>query len=67
MTCSDQEKEQILNKWNEIKVLIESLELDITKNAHGNKSAGVRSRKGLRLLKDLSSKLIKTTIQAEKK
>ena len=56
----------ILDKWNEIKILIESLDLDVHKNANGNASAGVRARKGLRLLKKETSDLIKTTIQSEK-
>ena len=40
----------VLDQWNEIKVLIESLDLDVHKNAGGNASAGVRARKGLRAL-----------------
>ena len=35
----------IIDKWNEVKVLIESLELDVHKNANGNASAGVRARR----------------------
>ena len=57
---------EVLDKWNEIKVLIESLDLDVHKNADGNASAGVRARKGLRLLKKESSELVKLTIQKEK-
>ena len=57
---------EVLDKWNEIKVLIESLDLDVHKNANGNASAGVRARKGLRLLKKESSELVKLTIQKEK-
>lgn len=38
----------IIQEWNEIKVLIESLDVDIIKNADGNASAGVRARRGLR-------------------
>jgi len=56
----------ILDQWNEIKVLIESLDLDVVKNANGNSSAGVRARRGLRLLKTKSSSLVKTTIEADK-
>ena len=56
----------ILEQWNEIKVLIESLELDIIKNANGNSSAGVRARRGLRLLKSKSADLVKMTITEEK-
>ena len=56
----------VLEKWNEIKVLVESLELDVHKNAGGNASAGVRARRGLRLLKTNVAGLIKQTITAEK-
>jgi hypothetical protein len=57
---------QILNKWNEIKVLVDSIDLDVLKNANGNASAGVRARKGLRTLKNAASELVKTTITEEK-
>ena len=57
----------ILEQWNEIKTLVESLELDVTKNASGNASAGVRARRGLRLLKSKSADLVKATIAEEKR
>ena len=56
----------ILDQWNEIKTLVESLEGDVTKNASGNASAGVRARRGLRLLKTKSADLVKATIAEEK-
>ena len=56
----------ILDQWNEIKTLVESLDLDVMKNANGNASAGVRARRGLRLLKSKSSELVKQTIAEEK-
>ena len=56
----------IIDKWNEVKVLIESLELDIHKNASGNASAGVRARRGLRALKSASAEMVKLTILEEK-
>jgi hypothetical protein len=56
----------ILEKWNEIKVLVESLELDVHKNAKGNSSAGVRARKGLRALKKEATDLVKMTIEEDK-
>ena len=56
----------ILDQWNEIKTLIESLDLDVVKNANGNASAGVRARRGLRLLKSKSADLVKQTISEEK-
>jgi hypothetical protein len=56
----------IIDQWNEIKVLVETLDLDVLKNANGNNSAGVRARRGLRLLKNKSSDLVKTTIENDK-
>ena len=56
----------ILDKWQEIKVMIESIDLDVHKNASGNASAGVRARKGLRGLKNAAAELVKLTIEQEK-
>lgn len=58
--------EMITEKWHEIKVLVESLEQDVAKNSSGNSSAGVRARRGLRLLKKEASDLVKLTLEAEK-
>jgi len=57
----------LLEKWTEVKILVESLELDIHKNAGGNKSAGVRTRKGLRLLKKRTTDLVKESLSTDKK
>jgi hypothetical protein len=56
----------LVEKWNEIKLLMESLDVDVTKNAKGNSSAGVRARRGLRLLKTKLGEYSKLTIQEEK-
>ena len=56
---------EVLNKWTDFKLLIESLEEDIQKNAAGNKAAGTRARKGLRTLKTAASELIKLTLGKE--
>ena len=56
----------ILNKWQEIRVLVESIDLDVGKNAGGNASAGVRARKGLRLLKKEAGDLVKMTVEVDK-
>lgn len=56
----------ILELWKEIQTLVESLDLDVMKNANGNASAGVRARRGLRLLKTKSAELVKATIAEEK-
>ena len=56
----------ILENWEALKTLVEELELDVHKNAHGNKSAGVRARKGLRTLKARAGDLVKLTLEAQK-
>jgi len=48
--------------WNEIKTLVETIDVDVTKNVKGNASAGVRARKGLRLLRTKTSDLVKATL-----
>jgi hypothetical protein len=52
----------VLNKWEDLKLLIESLEEDVQKNASGNKAAGTRARKGLRNLKSAAAELVKLTL-----
>jgi hypothetical protein len=49
----------LTDKWEELRVLFESVELDVKKNAKGNKSAGVRARRGLRLIKQTASEIVK--------
>jgi len=56
----------LLDQWNEMKVLVESLDLDIHKSAGGNKSAGVRARKGLRLVKKQAAELVKQSLSSGK-
>ena len=60
------ESTSILEEWDALKALVEELELDVHKNAHGNKSAGVRARKGLRKLKTAAGDLVKMTLEAQK-
>lgn len=55
-----------LEKWDELKRLVESLEIDLHKNARGNASAGIRTRKGLRLLKKKAGELVKSILDADK-
>lgn len=55
----------VLDKWTELKTLVESIEEDVTKNANGNKAAGTRARKGLRSLKTTASELVKLTLGKE--
>ena len=53
----------VLNKWNEIKSLVENLEEDVQKNVAGNKAAGTRARKSLRTLKGTVADLVKLTLE----
>lgn len=59
--------EHVLAKWQEIKNLVDELELDVVKNAKGNASAGVRARKGFRHMKTLLGEQIKLSLGANKK
>jgi len=59
-------KSEMSEQWEELKKLVESLELDVVKNISGNKSAGVRARKGLRLLKKRVSDVVKTSLNSDK-
>jgi len=57
--------ENVLNKWEELKQLVESLEEEVQKNVGGNKAAGTRARKGLRTLKSVAAELVKLTLGKE--
>lgn len=57
---------EVVAKWNELKALVEELELDVVKNARGVAAAGVRARKGLRELKAKAADLVKTTVDLDK-
>lgn len=59
-------KEDMSTKWDELKKLVESLELDMAKNISGNKSAGTRARKGLRLVKQKASEVVKASLESDK-
>ena len=58
--------DELTTKWTELKTLVESLELDVLKQASGNASAGVRARRGLRLLKNEVADLVRVSLTAEK-
>lgn len=50
-------------QWDQLKVLVESLEVDVKKSLRGNKSASVRTRKGLRLVKNIAADLIRSSLE----
>ena len=57
----------LLESWEEFKTLVESIDADFYKNVDkGNKSAGVRVRKGLRLVKKEAACLVKATLENDK-
>lgn len=56
----------VVEKWNTLKTTIAEIELDVAKNARGNAAAGVRARKGLRLLARGASDLVRTTVSLDK-
>ncbi len=66
MSTEGLQTSELFQKWEELKVLVESLENDILKNVNGNKSAGVRARKGLRLLKNNASEIVKVSLTNDK-
>tara|TARA_Y100001973_G_C5085494_1_gene274631 strand:+ start:186 stop:374 length:189 start_codon:yes stop_codon:yes gene_type:complete len=57
---------ELYDKWQEFKVLVESIEPDIAKNVSGNKSAGVRARKGLRAVKSAAAQIVKMSLEKDK-
>ena len=58
--------ERIIEQYEEIKLLVETLQEDVVKNSQGNKSAGVRVRKVLRELKKNAAELVKTSLSSDK-
>ena len=51
---------------DQLTIELEQYKIENEKFVGGNKSAGVRARKGLRLLKKEASELVKVTVQADK-
>ena len=58
--------DKLVEQYEELKVLVESIQVDLVKNAAGNKSAGVRTRKALRSLKKIAAELVKSSLSADK-
>ena len=58
--------ENVVESYERLRVLVESLELDVHKSASGNKSAGVRVRKGLRSLKREATDLVRASLESSK-
>lgn len=56
----------VLDKWTQLKSLVEALEVDVAKNARGVAAAGVRTRKGLRQLQVVAKEMVKLTLELDK-
>ncbi len=63
MTDTATESKDLLGRWDEIRTLVESMDLDVRKNAaKSNQSAGLRARRALRLLKKLAHELLMASV-----
>lgn len=56
----------IIDLWNDLKRIVNDLEVDVVKNSRGTASAGVRLRKGLRDLKTKAVEITRLTIKVDK-
>ena len=61
-----QTNNNLIGQWEELRTLLETLNLDIVKNASGNRSAGVRARRGLRDIKKRAADLVKVSLENDK-
>ena len=59
-------EELLLEQYEVLRVLVDSLEKDINKSLKGNKSAGVRLRKSLREIVKKTTAMNKTSLQHRK-
>jgi hypothetical protein len=55
-----------VDNWNKLKVLVETLDVDVIKSVRGNKTAAVRVRRGLREAKKLAADVIRDGIGLSK-
>jgi len=58
--------ESLIEHFEELKVLVETLQRDVVKNSQGNKSAGVRARKGLRQVKKMATDIVRLSLETDK-
>lgn len=57
--------QQLLDHWHELRTMVDALEQDVNKNARGVSAAGVRTRKGARLLKKKLSEIAKCSLDMD--
>ena len=58
--------ETVAEFYQQIRLLVESMESDVLKNDRGNKAAGTRLRKSLRLLKAYSGDFVKFSVKTDR-
>jgi hypothetical protein len=58
--------ETLIERFEELLTLVESLRTDVVKHSGGNKSAGLRVRRGLRDAKKMASDLVRESIELNK-
>ena len=56
----------IQQQFHELQIIMQSIELDILKCSKGNMTAGIRARKGLRMIKRCANDLLSTSIEHAK-
>ena len=58
--------QNLVEKFEELLTLVESLRSDVVKQVSGNKSAGIRVRRGLRDSKKLAADIVKDSLDTSK-
>jgi hypothetical protein len=57
---------EFVEKWKEIKTMVEVLELDVVKYSRGTRVAGLRVRKGMRELKRAMSDFVRMSVAEDR-
>jgi len=58
--------DNLIESFEQLMTLVESLRGDVVKHSQGNKSAGLRVRRGLRDAKKMASDLVKESLELSK-
>jgi hypothetical protein len=58
--------ETLIERFEELLTLVESLRTDVVKQSGGNKSAGLRVRRGLRDAKKMAADLVRESLELSK-
>ncbi len=57
---------EFIEKWKEVKTMVEVLELDVVKYSRGTRVAGLRVRKGMRELKRVLSDFVRMSVSEDR-